>query len=305
MNDKPKNPSMPMTPDTADDLPHCSPEALQAMSIEDLITWLQTHTDGITRNVIDECASRGAAMVERLLRVIDAPEIWVSEDHGEWWLPLHAIHILGLMESDAAGEALVKAMTGPIPEDEEHPDTAIETLAGTAWPSLLHNKSPRVMQSVRRLMHDPKAGLARLTAMKVSLEHATWQSDVEQLEAVLVEIAALVAEEHEDIIIRVLAAEFLLNFPRERYHELLLNLTVDHEELTRFDSDDVDEAYEDGTDVHFWEDFEDPWEFYDPEHIRRRRNAAASADDDDDEYDDDEYGDEDDDEDDDHGKVQH
>lgn len=290
---------MPMTPDTVGDLPHCSPEALQAMSIEDLIAWLRTHTDGITRNVIDECASRGAPMIERLLQIIDSPEIWVSEDHGEWWLPLHAIHVLGLMESDAAGEALVKAMTGPIAEDEEHPDTAIETFAGTAWPSLLHNKSPRVLQSVRRLMHDSNAGLTRLTAMKVSLEHATWQSDIKQLEAVLDEIAALVAEEHEDIIFRVLAAEFLLNFPRERYRELLLNLTVDHEDLTRFDSDDVDEAYEDGTDVHFWEDFEDPWEFYDPEHILRRRNAAANADDD--EYDDDEY----DDEDDDRSKVQH
>jgi hypothetical protein len=92
-------------------LPSHTPETLQAASVEELMRLLQRDEDRAPRNLIDECAARGDAMLDAIQGLLEKDYYWgEDQSDGEWWRLLHAVMILGLMESPRAGELLVAYM---------------------------------------------------------------------------------------------------------------------------------------------------------------------------------------------------
>ncbi len=58
---------------------------LAAMSLDELMQLMIGDEDRVPRNVVDECASRGAAMVERLQCVLGSSVDWdLPTSRGEW-----------------------------------------------------------------------------------------------------------------------------------------------------------------------------------------------------------------------------
>ena len=92
-------------------LPIYTAEELAKHDISVLVGLMIADEDRVPRNVIDECARRGETMLDRLTDLVDDDAVWGDDvEPGEWWLLLHAVMILGLMEGERAGLLLVKTL---------------------------------------------------------------------------------------------------------------------------------------------------------------------------------------------------
>src|SRR5688500_16513520 len=82
---------------------------LEARSTDELWHLLIRNEDRVPRNLIDECARRGDDIVDHAASLLDKDYYWGEDvSAGEWWLPIHAAMILGLMPTARAGEVLAK-----------------------------------------------------------------------------------------------------------------------------------------------------------------------------------------------------
>jgi hypothetical protein len=92
-------------------LPVYTAEELAVVDIEGLLELLIRNEDRVPRALIDECACRGEAMVERFATLTQPDEFWRSDAAaGEWWLRLHVVMILGLIPGERSGLMLVALM---------------------------------------------------------------------------------------------------------------------------------------------------------------------------------------------------
>ena len=107
-------------------------EELAALEIERLLDLLIRNEDRAPRALIDECARRGEAMVERFATLVGPEEFWnANAASGEWWLRLHVAMILGLIPGERAGSLLVALMRGiEQARDENLQDWLCRLLAG-------------------------------------------------------------------------------------------------------------------------------------------------------------------------------
>ena len=92
-------------------LPAYTDEPLARLGLAELVDQLIADEDRVPRNLIDACARRGEEMAERLGALLNDDRYWTgTATHGEWWLLLHAVMILGLMPGERAGLLLVDFM---------------------------------------------------------------------------------------------------------------------------------------------------------------------------------------------------
>jgi hypothetical protein len=244
-------------------LPTYADDALPDMSADELVRILIRNEDRVPRNVIDECARRGDAMLDALADRLRKDYYWTEDvSGGEWWLAIHAAMILGLLESERAGELLVELMRR-LGEDGD--DNRLSWITDH-WPALFRNKPASVMTALRDIAEDRELDVLVRTDAVESVIAITGK-----LDEALTWGAQIAFDPNEDLEVRAFIGNLLVDFPRPEYRSRLEQLAREHEEFSVFDLDDVRDAYREGRDHPRWDQRRDPWRFYAPEEIESRQ----------------------------------
>ncbi len=259
------------------DLPEYSAAELADLRPAELIDIVIEHADRVPRNVIDECASRGEAMVEYLQLIHDDGYLWQEEgSDGEWWLRLHTAMILGLIPGEHAGLLLVELMRQMSIEDD---DNLQDWLAGH-WSTLFQNKPPTALLALRELSVDQTLDwYIRANAIDPVIDAAAVQGDA-ALDDALAWLAAVVADETQHWDVRLSGGSKLLDFPRDQYRPLLENMASRQSGLGAwFSQGEVEQAYKQRTDTPEKKRIrEQPWTFYEPKVIVARQQRWKDED---------------------------
>jgi hypothetical protein len=252
-------------------LPTYTKEKLAELSPSKLIDIIIEDADRVPRNVIDECVLRGEEMTEYLNQLHKDDFLWSEEQEGEdglWWLRLHTVMILGLMQGELAGLLLVELMRCMSVEDDEN----LQGWLSGYWPALFQNKPSSVLPALRELCLDQKLDwYIRTNAIDTVIASAARQDDA-SLNQALAWLAEIVANEEEEWILRLSAGNTLLDFPRPQYRQLLEEMASKQTGWDiHFSMGDVQHAYGDLFHEPEWERFKNPWEFYKPDAITQRQ----------------------------------
>jgi hypothetical protein len=258
-------------------LPVYAAGELAGLDPEELLNLLIRNEDRVPRALIDECARRGEAMVERFATLLERDEFWNGEAAaGEWWLRLHAAMILGLIPGERAGSLLVALMR----RMDQAGDHNLQDWLSGYWPALFRNKPDGVEPLLRELAQDRGIDwYMRIQAIE-SLISLAERRGAEALEASLDWAASIAADESDDWDLRLSAANTLLDLPRVRHRALLENLAARQSGWgVQFSMDDVRDAFSGPDATPQWRDgFDDPWKFYAPGSIARRQARWAKED---------------------------
>ena len=252
-------------------------EELVALDIERLLDLLIRNEDRVPRALIDECARRGEAMMERFATIVEPEEFWNGNAaSGEWWLRLHVAMILGLIRGERAGSLLVSLMR----RIEQARDENLQDWLSGYWPALFRNKPDAVESPLRELAQDRGIDwYMRIQAIE-SLVALGERRGIEALDATLDWVASIAADESENWDLRLAAANTLLDVPRVRHRVLLENLAAQQSGwAVHFSVTDVRRAFSGENTTPPWRDrFADPWNFYVPEAIASRQERWAEED---------------------------
>nr|WP_281069996.1 SEC-C metal-binding domain-containing protein [Pelomicrobium methylotrophicum] len=268
-------------------LPAYAPEELARLSQDELLHLLVADEDRAPRALIDECARRGEAMVDRLAALAHQEAFWNDQIAlGQWWLRLHAVMILGLIPSESAGRLLVSFMR----RMERAQDENLQDWLSGYWPALFRNKPEAVEAPLRELALDRGVDwYMRIQAVESIIAFAQRRS-ADALEATLDWAAGIAADESEDWTLRLVAGNKLLDFPRERHRALLEDLAARQTGWgVHFSQDDVRQAFTAMNEKPHRDRFDDPWAFYAPAAIERRQARWAEEDRGDEESDEDDF----------------
>lgn len=250
-------------------------DELEKIDLPGIIKLMIADEDRVPRNVIDECARRGDKMVDELSYLSEDGLDWIEVSSGEWWLKLHAVMILGLIPSEAAGLLMVKFMRRMArEEDHDLPDW----LAGY-WPALFRNKPQSVLPVLFQLGEDQSVDwYIRTGAIEAYVGVAHFHGN-DALELALKWLAGIVANEEEDWNLRLCSGNTLMDFPRMQYKKLLENLAARQSGFgVHFAPSEVTKAYTTMQDNAEWDRFGDPWTFYLPKQIAARTQRWAEED---------------------------
>ncbi len=252
-------------------------DSLSAENPGRLLDLLIAAEDRAPRVLIDECARRDEAMIERLASFVEREELWKKRPPlGEWWLRLHAAMILGLIPGERAGLLLVALMRRMALAEDEN----LQGWLSSHWPALFRNKPDTVEPRLRELARDRGIGwYTRIQALESVIAFAE-RRGAGPLDAALDWAAAIAADESEDWTLRLCAGNDLLDCPRERHRSLLEDLAARQAGWgVHFSMNDVRKAFSAETDTPHWRGrFEDPWSFYTPAEIAQRQARWARDD---------------------------
>jgi hypothetical protein len=265
-----------LTPPTSVDpiaatLPVYSAEVLRVIAADDLIEFMVIDEDRVPRNVIDECVSRGDAMLDQLEGILDTGMSWSDDTvEGYWWLTLHMIHILGHIPGQRAGEMLTSAMIRLWEDDEEH--ALIDWVSG-CWPALFRNKPDAVLEPMHEMIADRRLSSYLRSDLLAVVTAAAKRTGAAALEAQLDVAARFATDAHENDVFRGLATLLLRRFPRER-HRFLLEEHA-RSPMCMFTLNEVRAAFELKRDQPEWDRYTNPWVFYEHEQIISRQKRWA------------------------------
>jgi len=261
---------------TPQPLPAYTGEILSAYSTDQLLELLAHDEDRVPRNVIDECARRGDAIVPHLELVLENHR-WDGEaSFGEWWRLLHAVMILGLIPTEAAGLLLVQYMR----RMSEQGDDALQDWLASHWPDLFGNKPASLMSALRALSEDRDLYWYIRACARDALVAMAQRTDSATLDDTLTHLAAAARDETEDWDYRLLTANTLLDFPRPQYRELLETLAKQQPKIGAvFHQDDVEKSYAEAKDKpNHGRHYKKPWAFYEAQAIAARQERWARED---------------------------
>ena len=257
---------------------------LASQSPSELIECMQRDEDRVPRNVIDECARRGGVMLNEFAQLLrDEARYW-SDDiaNGDWWLHTHAIRTLGLMTSERASDMLLAYMA----QMNDAADENLQEWHSGHWPQLFANKPASVdaplLAFVQNISLSP---FIRLDALDAALSRAATQGE-EALDRLLDAVARLCADKRENREARLMFANDMLDFPRQRHRVLLQKLArlQQQDDIPIFDFQSVTAAFN-GQAAPRWRPMDSVWKFYEPAEIAARqrrwleedREAAAAT----------------------------
>ncbi len=253
-------------------LPTYSDNELVALSDTELVDLLKRDGDRVPRNVIDECARRGELMeciCERVLvtdwdSASELDDEW--DDPDAWWLPLHAIMILGLMSSRSAGLLLIEALQRTAEDD------ALADWCAGYWPALFRNKPEDVLPRLHSASTDRNLDPYMRAHMVDVIVSLAARRGARALDDALGDIARIAADDDEDWDLRCLVGGTLLDFPRPQHRALLEELArMQPQQGAAFLPEDVEEVYAQMRDEPEWQRFDDPWRFYSADEIAARQ----------------------------------
>jgi uncharacterized protein YecA (UPF0149 family) len=218
-------------------------------------------------------------MEAKLVAIINDEASWhYDPDDAGYWLPLHAVMILGLRDTQAAGLALADALQ----KCTESASDLGDWFAGF-WPALLRNKPDsisRAFQSLFRKRADNE--YCRIVSADV-LTAIAQRRGADALNGMLSQLAGVVADQSETMEFRQYMARLLLDFPRDEYRSLLESMADLKSDVgVLYSRSDVETAFADKEDSPEWEEFTDPWQFYSEESIAERAESGDGDDDEDD-----------------------
>jgi hypothetical protein len=254
-------------------LPVYTAEELAGLDLEGLLQLLIRNEDRVPRALVDECARRGDAMVERFATLVAPDEFWNDDAAaGEWWLRLHVAMILGLIAGERAGSLLAALMR----RIDQAGDGNLQDWLSGYWPALFCNKPDAVESALRELAQDRGTDwYMRIQAID-SLVALGERHGAEALDAMLDWAASMAADESEDWDLRLAAANTLLDLPRARHRVLLESLAARQSGWgVNFSATDVREAFSRSDTSPERRRFADPWNFYAPEAIASRQKRWA------------------------------
>jgi hypothetical protein len=257
------------------EIPVFDAETLSTLTPDDLIDLMIDHEDRVPRNVIDECARRGDAMLDALTHLAQPDREEEDDDAGYWWLRLHAIMILGLIPGENAGLLLFDYIRNISGEEDED----LREWLGGYWPALMRNKSNAVISQLRDYCEDKHIDwYMRANILEAVIAMAQGQGNAE-LDQALDWAAHIAADEKVDWDMRLATASTLLDFPRERHKTLLQELAARQSGLgVWFSKKDVADAFAQRKDTPEWERFSDPWKFYNADEIEQRQHRWQKED---------------------------
>jgi len=258
-------------------LPVYTAEELAGLDLEGLLVLLIRNEDRVPRPLIDECARRGEAMVERFATLVDPDGFWKDDAaSGEWWLRLHVMMILGLNSGERAGLLLVALMR----RMEQAGDENLQGWFSGYWPALFRNKPHAVETPLRGVAQDRGIDWYMRAQAIDSVVALGERRGVEALDASLDWMASIAADESEDWDLRLAAGNTLLDFPRVRHRALLESLAARQSGWgVHFSVTDVGKAFSRPEATPEWRGhFNDPWNFYAPEAIAKRQKRWAEED---------------------------
>ena len=252
------------------ELPLYDNETLAACTPAELIENMIRDEDRVPRNVIDECARRSEQMLDILAPIAEPNDELENKTSGYWWLRLHAVMILGLVPGEAAGLLLVDYIRNMCRTEDED----LQGWFASYWPALMHNKPAPIIALLRDMCMDKEIDwFMRISITDAVIAHALKQGE-KALEQTLDWAAQLAADKEEDWDYRLCIANTLLDFPRERYHELLNTLAVEQGMFgSHFTKKEVNKAYTKNEDRPEWDRFSNPWCFYNPQEIENRQRC--------------------------------
>ena len=257
-------------------LPIYTAEELAKHDISVLVGLMIADEDRVPRNVIDECARRGETMLDRLTDLVDDDAVWGDDvEPGEWWLLLHAVMILGLMEGERAGLLLVKTLRRMDQQDGED----LQEWCSGHWPALFRNKPEAVLQAVRAVCEDRELDwFIRTDAVDAFVAAATG-GGATALDQTLDWLASMAGDETEDPELRDLIGMKLLDYPRLRFRPLLEEMAKDEREFAPvFSIEEIEQAYADPATGYRPVRSDEPWAFYTPESIQKRQERWEDED---------------------------
>ena len=211
-------------------------------------------------------------MLYRRERVLERGRGWEDDaEPGEWWLFVHAAMILGLMTDARAGALLLHLMEaiGEVGDDN------LDDWLGDRWAGLFANKPATLLDALHAVARDRRFEWeTRFATVEALLELALRRG---RLEEALAWIARIASDDAEQRAVKVFFASHLIDFPREAYRDLLLDLARRQKADERmFSVSEVEAAYREGKDRPSWRTRAHPWAFYDPEEIGERQRLWAA-----------------------------
>jgi hypothetical protein len=254
-------------------MPAYDTAGLASRDCDALIDLLIQDEDRVPRVLVDECAGRGESMLERLAMLVAPDRRWSDAiTDGEWWLRLHAVMILGLMEGEGAGRLLVSFMR----RMERANDEDLQDWLAGYWPIFFRNKPDSIADALRTLAQDRGVDwYMRIQAVSSVLAMAQ-RGGTDALDAALDWAAGIAADESDDWDMRLSVSSGLLDFPRARYRSFLRDLAQQQAGPALFFSrQEVAEAYASAKDRPEWHERKGPWEFYEPSAIAERQERWA------------------------------
>ena len=267
---------LPAGAEAASVLPDYGAAELAALDIESLIGLLVRDEDRAPRALIDECAARGEAMAERLALLVAPDSRWSEPDtDGEWWLRLHAVMILGLMDGERSGRLLVSFMR----RMERSNDEDLQDWLAGYWPIFFRDKPDSLVTPLRALAQDRSVEWYMRGQAVSAILAAAERAGAQALDAELDWVAGMAADESEVRDMRLSIAIDLLDFPRERHRPLLKELARQQAGPGAFfNGSEVAEAYNRAQDRPQWRERDNPWAFYEPSAITKRQERWAGED---------------------------
>jgi hypothetical protein len=261
----------PPLPSSETSLPAYSDEHLASLDTAELWHLLVRNEDRVPRNVIDECARRGADILDLAANALESDRFWTDDQtEGESWLPFHAVMILGLMPDERAGTLLAAYMRRVAHDDE------LQDWLGGYWPAFFRNKPFEQIGLAKTLAEDASLDwFMRSEAFDLAIAMAQERGDA-SLEATLEWAARFAFDEKEDETLRELLLSDLLDFARPEYRA---RIEAAAEEIVAvFNRDDIERIYAAGGEPPHWTDRPNPWAFYSPEEIAARQRRWAEED---------------------------
>ena len=250
------------------ELPIYDNKDLAAFTDRQLIESMIRDEDRVPRNVIDECVRRGVQILDAWSALEVSDDDFEKHADGHWWMQLHVVMMLGLMPGEEAGIRLVEVIRKMSHTTDYNVD---DWLAGY-WPELTRNKPLSVIEQLREICEDKQVDWYMRSNLADAVVASAYQQGAQQLEQALDWIARLVKDEEDDWDYRLVIANTLLDFPRERYHDLLIELAAQQTGIsTVFDKGDLNRAYSMPKDHPHWVNFSDPWSFYESREIEARQ----------------------------------
>jgi hypothetical protein len=214
-------------------------------------------------------------MEAELISVVKDEWCWQHDPADlRYWLPLHAIMILGLRTSEQAGLALADALQICTRMGSDLGDEL-----GGCWPALLCNKPDSILpvfENLLRTRADDEH--CRIVSADV-LTAAAQRRGSDALTTMLRRIADIASDQSETLVFRQFMGMLLLSLPRKEFRPLVESLADTRSDLgVMYQMLDVEIAFDAMNDDPEWCRFDEPWKFYSDDAIARRRKQHREED---------------------------
>ncbi len=241
---------------------------LLKMSDAKLVGLLYSEGDRLPREVVDEITRRGEQMIDFLAEIIENVSNWNADDDRSW-SPIHATHILGAI----GGEYIIS----PLFMSLRFADAFEVDWLWEVFPAVFGKIGMKAIEPLKNFALD-KSNTSFCRGIALESLGAAALKDKNQERELLDFVARFLKDGCENMELRGIAGNILLDFGERRYEKSLLEFAEDEKEMREndpfyvhtFDADDIEKYFE--RDEKNLERYSRDWlDFYNEEEIAKRQ----------------------------------